>query len=154
MEGDTMRFRATILSNGKTATGIEVPSRVVDALGSKRPKVRATINGYTYRSSVASMSGTFMLGVSAEVREKAGVAAGDTVQVDLELDTEIRRVSVPPDLAKALKGEAAARRFFDGLSYSQQRWFVEGIEGAKKPETRQRRVEAAVARLREGRGQR
>jgi hypothetical protein len=154
MEGDTMRFRATILSNGKTATGIEVPSRVVDALGSKRPKVRATINGYTYRSSVASMSGTFMLGVSAEVREKAGVAAGDAVQVDLELDTEIRRVSVPPDLAKALKGEAAARRFFDGLSYSQQRWFVEGIEGAKKPETRQRRVEAAVVRLREGRGAR
>jgi hypothetical protein len=153
-EGDAMRFNATILSNGRTATGIEVPLKVVESLGSKRPKVRATINGYTYRSSVASMSGTFMLGVSAEVREKASVAAGDTVQVDLELDTEIRRVSVPPDLAKALKGEAAARRFFDGLSYSQQRWFVEGIEGAKKPETRQRRVEAAVARLREGRGQR
>lgn len=149
-----MRFRATILSSGKTAAGIEVPTKVVDALGSKRPKVRATINGYTYRSSVASMGGTFILGVSAEVREKAGVAAGDTVDVELELDTAPREVTVPPDFAKALKREAAAKRFFEDLSYSQQRWFVEGIEGAKKPETRQRRVEAAVARLREGRGQR
>jgi transposase len=149
-----MRFRAKILSSGKTAAGIEVPAKVVESLGSKRPKVRATINGYTYRSSVASMNGTFMLGVSVDVREKAGVAAGQTVDVDLELDTDVRDVAVPADLATALKAEPAAKRFFDGLSYSQRRWFVEGIESAKKPETRQRRVEAAVARLREGRGQR
>lgn len=149
-----MKFRTTILSNGKTATGVEVPAKVVEALGSKRPKVRATINGYTYRSSVASMSGTFMLGVSADVRERAGVAAGDTVEVDLELDTERREVTVPPDFAKALAPHASAKRFFDALSFSQQRWFVEGIEGAKKPETRRRRIESAVARLREGRGQR
>lgn len=149
-----MRFRAKILTSGKTATGIEVPARIVEALGSKRPKVRATINGYTYRSSVAPMGGTFMLGVSAEVRERAGVAGGDTVDVDLALDTEVRTITVPPDLAKALKSDATARRFYEGLSYSQQRWFVDGIEGAKKPETRQRRVAAAVARLREGRGAR
>lgn len=149
-----MKIRATILSNGKTATGIEVPAKVVESLGSKRPKVRVTVKGYTYRSSVASMDGKFMLGVSAEVREKAGVAAGDTVDFDLELDSAPREVTVPPDLAEALKGQAGARRFFDDLSFSQQRWFVDGIEGAKKPETRQRRVEAAVARLREGRGQR
>lgn len=149
-----MRFRAKILTSGKTATGIEVPARIVEALGSKRPKVRATINGYTYRSSVAPMGGTFMLGVSAEVRERAGVAGGDTVDVDLALDTEVRTITVPPDLAKALKSDATARRFFEGLSYSQQRWFVDGIEGAKKPETRQRRVAAAVARLREERGAR
>ena len=149
-----MRFRTKILSSGKTAAGIEVPAKVVEALGSRRPKVRATINGYTYRSSVASMSGTFMLGVSAEVRQKAGVAAGDTVDVDLELDTDRREVTVPPDFAKALKGDTAAKRFFDGLSYSQQRWFVENVEGAKKAETRQHRVETLVARLREGRGAR
>ncbi len=149
-----MRFRAKILTSGKTATGIEVPAKIVEALGSKRPKVRATINGYTYKSSVASMSGTYMLGVSADVREHAGVAGGDMVDVDLELDTEVRVVAVPSDLAKALKGDAKAKRFFEGLSFSQQRWFVDGIEGAKKPETRQRRVEAAVARLREGRGAR
>lgn len=151
---ETMKFRATILSSGKTAAGIEVPARIVESLGSKHPKVRVTIKGYTYRSSVASMDGRFMLGVSAEVREKAGVAAGETVDVDLELDTAPRMITVPPDLAKALEGEAEAKRFFDGLSYSQQRWFVDGIAGAKKPETRQRRVAAAVARLREGRGSR
>ena len=149
-----MRFRATILSNGKTATGIEVPAKVVERLGSKRPKVRATINGYTYRSSVSPMSGTFMLGVSAEVREKASVSAGDTVDVDLDLDTEPREIAVPADFAKALKADAAAKRFFEGLSYSQQRWFVDSIEGAKKPETRERRIETAVARLAEGRGAR
>lgn len=149
-----MRFRAKILTSGKTATGIEVPAKVVEALSSRRPKVRATINGYTYRSSVASMGGTYMLGVSADVREKAGVAGGDVVDVDLELDTEERVVTVPSDLAKALRSEPTARRFFEGLPYSQQRWFVAGIQGAKKPETRKRRVEAAVARLREGRGAR
>ncbi|HJP66643.1 MAG TPA: YdeI/OmpD-associated family protein [Actinomycetota bacterium] len=149
-----MRFRARLLTSGRTATGVEVPAKVVEELGSRRPKVRATINGYTYRSSVASMGGTYMLGVSAEVREKAGVAGGDVVDVDLELDTDDRVVTVPPDLVTALKRDAAARRFFEGLSYSQQRWFIAGIEGAKKPETRMRRVEAAIARLREGRGAR
>jgi hypothetical protein len=146
-----MRFRTKILTAGKTATGIEVPAKIVEALGSKRPKVRATINGYTYRSSVASMGGTYMLGVSAEVRERAGVAGGDTVDVEIELDTEPRVVTVPPDLAKALKGDAAARRVFEGLSYSKQRSLVEGIEGAKRPETRTRRVEAALTQLRGGR---
>jgi hypothetical protein len=149
-----VKFRAKILQAGKTATGIEVPTKIVDALGSKRPKVRATINGYTYRSSVAPMGGTFMLGVSAEVREKAGVAGGDTVDVELELDTATREVAVPPDFAKALQKDAAAKKFFDGLPYSQQRWFVEGIEGAKKPETRLRRIESFVDRLHGGRGAR
>jgi len=143
-----MRFKATILSAGKTATGIEVPAEVVEELGSKRPKVRATINGYTYRSSVASMSGTFMLGVSADVREKAHVAAGDRVDVELELDTAPREVSVPADLAKVLQEDAVAKRAFEGLSYSRQRAFVDGIEGAKKPETRQRRIDNAIESLR------
>jgi hypothetical protein len=149
-----MKFRTKVLQAGKTATGVEVPAKVVDALGSKRPKVKATINGYTYRSSVAPMSGTFMLGISADVREAAGVKAGDTVTVDLELDTEARKVTVPPDFASALKKDAAAKRFFEGLSFSNQRWFVENVEGAKKAETRTRRIEAAVARLHEGRGPR
>ncbi|HZD38758.1 MAG TPA: DUF1905 domain-containing protein, partial [Actinomycetes bacterium] len=82
-----MRFRATIELSGKTATGIEVPEEVVAGLGnSRRPAVRATISGYTYRSSVGSMGGRFLLPISAEVRDRAGVAAGDEVDVDLELD--------------------------------------------------------------------
>ena len=145
-----MRFKAEVLSAGKTATGVEVPAKVVEQLGSKRPKVRVTINGYTYRSSVAPMSGTFMLGISAEVREKAGVAAGDRVDVELELDTAPREVTVPGDLAKAFTGEPEAKRAFEDLSFSRKRWYVEGIEGAKKPETRQRRVEKAIEDLREG----
>lgn len=150
-----MRLRATIELGGKTATGIEVPAKVVESLGSsKRPAVLVTINGYSYRSTVASMGGRFMLGISAEVRERAGVAAGDKVDVDIELDSEPREVTVPPDFAKALKADAKAKRFFDGLSYSQKRWLVLGIEEAKKPETRQRRIDKAVERLHEGRGQR
>lgn len=147
-----MRFRGTVLLGGKTATGVEVPTDVVVSLGSsRRPKVRATINGYTYRSSVASMGGTFMLGISAEVRERAGVAAGDEVDVDLELDTEPREVSVPPDFAKALSRDAKAKRVFDALSYSNRQRLVLSIEGAKTDETRQRRITGAVGTLREGR---
>ena len=145
-----MRFTAEVLSAGKTATGVEVPAEVVERLGSKRPKVRVTINGYTYHSSVAPMNGTFMLGISAEVREQAGVAAGDRVDVELELDTAPRDVTVPADLAKELKREPAAKRAFEDLSFSRKRWYAEGIEGAKKPETRRRRVEKAIEDLREG----
>ncbi len=148
------QFRAVIEAHGKTATGIEVPAEVVEALGSgKRPKVRATVAGHTYRSSVGSMGGRFLLGVSAEVRRAANVAAGDEVDVALELDEEAREVVVPDDFAEALAAVPAARAFFDGLSYSQRRWFVLGIEEAKKPETRARRIDKAVARLAEGRGQ-
>ncbi len=148
------QFRAVIEAHGKSATGIEVPAEVVEALGpSRRPKVRATVAGHTYRSSVASMGGRFLLGVSAEVRRAANVAAGDDVDVALELDEETREVVVPDDFAEALAAVPAARAFFDGLSYSQRRWFVLGIEEAKKPETRLRRIDKAVARLAEGRGQ-
>ncbi len=147
-----MRFRAVIQLSGKTATGIQVPAEVVAALGpSKRPPVRVTINGYTYRVSVAPMGGEYMLSVSAEVRERAGVAAGDEVDVDIDLDTELREVTVPPDFADALDGDADAKQFFDGLSYSNKRRIVISIEEAKTAETRQRRIAKAVSMLREGR---
>jgi hypothetical protein len=147
-----MRFRATIELAGKTATGFQVPDDVVTALGAgRRPPVRVTIGGHTYRSTVASMGGRFMVGVSAQNRTAAAVAAGDEVDVDLELDTEPREVDVPEDLAAALDGEPEARRFFDGLSYSRKQWFVLRIEQAKKAETRRRRLDEAVTMLREGR---
>lgn len=147
-----MRFRATIQLDGKTATGIRVPAEVVSSLGSsKRPPVLVTINGHTYRSSVASMSGEFKLPVSAQVRESAGVFAGDEVDVDIELHTEPREVTVPPDLADALDRDADAKRSFDGLSYSHKQRLVLAIEGAKTAETRQRRIGKAVEMLREGR---
>jgi hypothetical protein len=149
-----MKFRATVESNGRTATGIRVPDDVMTGLGpSKRPKVIVTINGYTYRTSVASMGGAYLFGVSADVRQSAGVAAGDDVDVDIELDTAPREVIVPADLAAAVDGDAEARRFFDGLSYTHRRWYVDWIESAKKAETRERRVGQAVVKLREGRVQ-
>jgi hypothetical protein len=147
-----MRFRATIEQSGKTATGIRVPDEVVARLGSgKRPAVRVTINGHTYRSTVASMGGVFMVGVSAENRAGAGVAAGDEVDVGIELDTAPREVTVPSDFANALQRDKAAKRTFDGLSYSNKQWHVLSIEGAKTAETRQRRIAKSIGMLREGR---
>jgi hypothetical protein len=129
-----------------------VPSTVVEKLNAgKRVKVLATIRTHTYRSSVAPMGGRFMLPVSAEVREAAGVAAGDVVDVNLEVDTAPRVVEVPSDLAAALKRDKKAEAFFDGLSFSLQRWYTQPIESAKKPETRERRVAKAIEMLREGR---
>jgi Bacteriocin-protection, YdeI or OmpD-Associated/Domain of unknown function (DUF1905) len=147
-----VRFRATVEQSGKTATGIEVPSSVVEDLGAgKRPAVRVTIKGHTYRNSVASMGGRFMVGVSAENREAAGIAGGDTVDVDIELDRAPREVRVPDDFARALRKDAKARKTFDGLSYSNKGWHVQSIEGAKTDETRRRRIAKSIATLREGR---
>ena len=144
-----MRFGTVILSSGKTTTGIRVPDEIVAGLGrGKRPPVRVTINGHAYRSTVAVMGGRFMVGVSAENRALAGVSGGDHVDVEIELDTEPREVAVPDDLARALQEQPAAKRFFDGLSYSKQQWFVLSVEGAKTPETRRRRVAKAIEMLR------
>ena len=147
-----MRFTTTLLQSSKTATGISVPSEVMDALAAgKAPKVAVTINGYTYRSSVATVNGGPMIGVSEAVRAATGVRGGDEIEVDVVLDTAPRTVTVPDDLAAALDAKPAARTTFDGLSYSNQRFWVEPIEAAKGEETRQRRIEKAVATLREGR---
>lgn len=147
-----MRFRTTILQSGKTATGIEVPADVIDALGSgKRPPVRVTINGYTYRSTIAVMGGVYMVGVSADNRAGAGVAGGDEVDVAMELDTAPREVSLPADFAGALDAEPDARRTFDALSNSNKGWHVLSIEGAKTAQTRQRRIAKSIDALRIGR---
>jgi len=147
-----MRFRTTIVQSGKTTTGIQVPDEVVAALGSgKRPAVKVTVNGYSYRSTVASMGGVFMVSLSAEHRAGAGVGGGDEVDVDLELDTAPREVAVPPDLAAALDAEPAARATFDRLSYSNQSWHVLQVTGAKSDETRQRRIAKSVDTLKRGR---
>ena len=146
-----MRFRTTIELGGKTATGFRIPESVVADLGSgKRPAVRITIGGYTYRTTVAPMGGVFMIPLSAENRSGAGVAAGDEVDVDVELDTAPRVVTVPPDFAEALDRQPGARKALDALSYSNQRRHVLSIEGAKTDETRQRRIGKAVDTLREG----
>jgi Bacteriocin-protection, YdeI or OmpD-Associated/Domain of unknown function (DUF1905) len=147
-----MRFTAKLQLAGKTATGFHVPAEVVNGLGGgRRPAVRVTIGDYSYRSTIAARSGTYKLPVSADNREGAGISAGDTVDIQLELDTEPREVAIPGDLAEALAEHPEARAFLDGLSFSRQQWYVMPIEQAKKPETRERRIAKAVAMLRERR---
>jgi len=147
-----MRFHTTILQGDKTATGIRIPDEIMTGLGAgKKPPVRITINGHSYRSTVATVDGRPMVGISAENRAGAGVAGGDAVDVDIELDSAPRQVTVPADFAKALDAEPAARRTFDGLSYSNQSWHTLQIDGAKSEETRQRRIARSVDALREGR---
>jgi hypothetical protein len=147
-----MRFRTTLQLNGKTATGIPVPEEIVEALGSgRKPAVTVTVNGHTYRSTVAQMGGGAMLPLAAEHRTAAGVAAGDEIEVTVELDTAPRTVEVPADLAAAIAADPAAQAFYDTLSYSNKRGYVEWVESAKKAETRAKRLGEAVVRLRERR---
>jgi hypothetical protein len=144
-----MKFRVLIEGAGKTAAGMEVPPEVVEALGqNKRPPVRVTINGYTYRSTVAVLGGRFMIGVSNEVRAASGVAAGDEVEVELELDTTPREVSVPAELARELARDPAASKAFEALSYSKKRLIVDPVANAKTVETRDRNIAKALSSLR------
>lgn len=146
-----MRFRAKVALHGKTATGIEVPAEVVTSLGTqKRPPVCVTIGSYTYRSTIAPYAGKFMLPLSAQNRAGAGVAAGDEVDVDVELDTEPREVEVPADLATALNGIPGLRQAFDALAFTHRKEYVLAVEDAKTEETRQRRIAKTVGKLQEG----
>lgn len=119
--------------------------------GPKRFPVAATINGYTWRGSVARMGGEFLLGLSKAVREAAGVQAGDEVTVTIGLDAGPREVDVPPALAAALDADPPARAAFDKLAYTHRKEFARWIAEAKRDETRDRRVQQAVTMIREGR---
>jgi hypothetical protein len=144
-----MKFRAVVEQQGKTATGIQVPEEVVTALGSgKRPAVVVTIGSHTYRSTVSPYKGAIMLPLSAENRVAAGVSAGDEVEIDLTLDTQPRTVTVPEDLAAALEKEPAARAAFEALAFTFRKEHCRALDDAKKPETRQRRLEKIVDSLR------
>ena len=143
-----MKFRTSLELHGKTATGIEVPADNVAALDAgKRPAVRVTVNGHTWRSTVAVMGGRNLVGVSAENRAAAGVSAGDVIDVELVLDTEKREVEVPADLEAALTANPDAAAAFAALSYSNKSRHVLSIEGAKTDETRARRIAKAVSDL-------
>lgn len=147
----SQRIRALLETTGQTAVGFEVPEDVVLALGKgKRPPVRVTINGYTYRSTVAPMYGRYLVGVSAENRAAAGVAGGETHDIALELDDAPRVVELPADFAAALAAEPAAQATFEKLSPSNQGYHVSLLTGTNNPETRARRLAKSIAALREG----
>ena len=144
-----MKFTTVVRQAGKTATGLPVPTEVVEALsGGKRAAVVVTLAGYSYRTTIGSMGGESMIPLSAEHRAKAGVAGGDEVTVDVELDSASRQVAVPDDLAAALDADPAATAFFAALATSHRKEYVRWIEEAKKPETRAARVTRTVEKLR------
>ena len=140
-----MKLTAELQSAGGNATGVRVPDEFVAELGGGgRPKVTVTVNGYEFRSSIARMGGEYWLGVSAERRAAAGVKAGDMLDLDIVLDVAAREVTVPEDLASALAADPVAKAFWDGLSYSNKRYHVEQITGAKTDATRERRIARSV----------
>lgn len=144
----SVRFRTRLNLHGKTATGFEVPDSAVEQLGSsRRPPVKVTIGKHAYRSTVVPMGGRFMLPLAAEHRTSAGVSAGEMITVTLELDTAERTVTVPADLASAMRKVAGTRAAFDSLSYTRRKEIALAIETAKKEETRRRRIDKAIAEL-------
>jgi hypothetical protein len=143
-----MRIRLQLQATGGNTTGFEIPDSVVDELGGgRRPAVTASVPGHTWRTSIARMGDSFWLGVSAANRAASGLAAGDEVDLDVELDTAPREITVPADLVAALAAEPAAQAAFGALSYSNRRRIVQAIEGAKTAPTRERRVVKTVADL-------
>ncbi len=150
----TFRFSAVVRLGGKTATMFEVPLDVRAVFGRARPPVLVTINGHTYRSTIAVYGDRYYLPLNRKNRAAAGVAAGDTIEVALEEDTAPREVEVPEDLSAALDGDTQAKTAFDSMSYSHRNEYVEWIEEAKRPETRRRRIAGAVEKLREGKTRR
>jgi hypothetical protein len=135
------------------ATAIVLDDDQVAALGEgkRRFPVVATVNGYTWRTSVASMGGEFLVGLSKAVREAAGVGLESTVDVVLALDTAPRAVEVPPALAQALAADPEAKAKFDALAFTHRKEFARWVEEARRDETRERRVTQALQMLREGR---
>jgi hypothetical protein len=144
-------FTTTVLqAEGMNATGLRVPAEVVAQLSNKkRPPVVVQLKGYTYRSTISPSGDVFMLSLSKENREAAGVGAGDEVEVTLELDTQPRTVEVPDDLGVALEA-AGIRAVFDAAAPSARKEFVRQVESAKAQETRERRIAKIVVTLSEG----
>ena len=149
-ERESVTFE-TVLSASGNNTGIAVPDDVIEQLGhGKRPPVLVNVNGYEYRSTVAVMGGRYLIGLSAAVRAATGLKGGDPIRVTLRLADTPREVDVPADFAAALDAEEPARRFFDELSNSMQRYHVDNINAAKAPETRRRRIDKAVGLFLQG----
>jgi hypothetical protein len=144
-----MRLTVELQRTGGNTTGFQIPDEFVAELGGGgRPKVAVSVNGFTFRSSIAKMGGTYWLGVSGERRTAAGIEGGQVYDLDIELDTAPRVIETPEDLRAALDAEPAAGEAWQKLSYSHQRQHVEAIASAKTPETRARRVAKALEMLR------
>ena len=149
-EPKSVTFQTTVAASGNN-TGIEVPGDLIDQLAAgKRPPVLVNVNGYEYRNTVAVMGGRHMISISAAVRNATGLKGGDPIRVTLTVAGTAREVNVPPDFAAALAADERAQAFFGKLSNSMQRYHVDNINGAKSADTRQRRIDKAIALFLDG----
>ncbi|WP_326542430.1 YdeI/OmpD-associated family protein [Pseudorhodoferax sp.] len=147
-----MKFKARVIPSGN-ATAVEVPHAVLEKLDAgARPPVVIVVNGHSWRSRVAAMRGMHLIGISAANRQASAVSEGDLVEVQLELDIEPRAVEEPADVAAALDKRKALRAAFDRLPFGLRRKHVAGIEEAKSPETRLRRIARLLGTLEQGAG--
>ena len=146
-----LRFTTQLQARGPAAAVVLDDAQVAEVgEGARRFPVAATVNGYTWRTSVARMKGEFLVGLSREVRQNAGVEAGDEVEVVLALDEAPREVEVPGALAAALAGDPDARASFEGMAFTHRKEYARWVAEAKKEETRQRRVQQALEMIRAG----
>jgi hypothetical protein len=144
-------FTATIQNAGGGGAFVEVPFDVEQKLGSKRPKVKALIEGIPYRGLLVRMGGpNHILIILEGIREQIGKTFGDAVTITVEPDTEPRKIEIPKDLMKELKKDKEAKTFFDKLSYTHQKEYVRWVEEAKKEETRQNRIVKTIEMLKKG----
>ena len=143
------RFTADLERAGTSSAMLPIPFDVEEEFGRVRPPVRVTIRGHTWRTTPAVYGGVAYIGLSKDVRAAAGVDVGDRVRVELELDTEPRTVALPEDLRIALE-QGGLRAAFDARSFTHRREYVEWVEGAKRTDTRSRRVAETVRRVRDG----
>ena len=149
-EPKSVTFETTVAASGNN-TGIEVPGDLIEQLAAgNRPPVLVNVNGYEYRNTVAVMGGRHMISISAAVRNATGLKGGDPIRVRLTVTDTAREVNVPPDFAAALAADERAGAFFDKLSNSMQRYHVDNINGAKSADTRQRRIDKAIALFLDG----
>jgi len=144
------RFTAILGGEDGERPVVEVPFDVKERFGRARAPVRGTVDGAAFRTTVAVYGGRYYLGFNKELRERAGIAIGDEVEVTVELDRDPRAVDVPPALTAVLDKDSEAKAAFDGLSYTHRSEYARWIAEAKRDETRERRVEQAVAMLRDG----
>ena len=144
-------FKAVIQNAGGGGAFVEVPFDVEEKLGSKRPKIKALIEGVPYRGLLVRMGGpNHMLIILKGIREQIGKTFGDEVTITVEPDTEPRVIEIPKDLMKELKKDREAKAFFDKLSYTHQKEYVRWVEEAKKEETRQNRIVKTIEMLKKG----
>jgi hypothetical protein len=144
------RFTAILGGEEGERPVVEVPFDVKERFGRARAPVRGTVDGADFRTTVAVYGGRYYVGFNKELRDRAGIAIGDEVEVALELDREPRTVEVPPPLAAALEKDLEAKAAFDGLSYTHRNEYARWIAEAKRDETRDRRAMKAIVMLRDG----